>query len=51
MKKIALVTGAIGGIGTSICKQLIDDGYFVIGSYRAENIEKLTTQVLLLTRV
>lgn len=40
MKKIALVTGAIGGIGTSICKQLIDDGYFVIGSYRAENIEK-----------
>jgi 2-hydroxycyclohexanecarboxyl-CoA dehydrogenase len=27
--KIALVTGAAGGIGSSICQRLIDDGYFV----------------------
>lgn len=32
-KRIALVTGGTGGIGTAICKQLHDDGYQVIAGY------------------
>lgn len=32
-KRIALVTGGTGGIGTSICKQLADEGYQVIAGY------------------
>ena len=31
--KIALVTGALGGIGTAICKALIAGGYHVIATY------------------
>ncbi len=32
-KRIALVTGGTGGIGTSICKTLHDDGYQVVAGY------------------
>lgn len=32
-KRIALVTGGTGGIGTAICKQLSDDGYQVVAGY------------------
>jgi len=32
-KRIALVTGGTGGIGTSICMRLHDDGYQVIAGY------------------
>lgn len=32
-KKIALVTGGMGGIGTAICRQLADQGACVIASY------------------
>ncbi|MEC7546767.1 MAG: acetoacetyl-CoA reductase [Pseudomonadota bacterium] len=32
-KRIALVTGGTGGIGSAICKQLADDGYQVIAGY------------------
>ncbi|AAZ24259.1 MULTISPECIES: SDR family oxidoreductase [Colwellia] len=32
--KIALVTGAIGGIGTEICRQLVKDGYKVLATHR-----------------
>jgi acetoacetyl-CoA reductase len=40
-KRVALVTGGTGGIGTSICKQLADDGYQVIaGYYSGGNHEK-----------
>jgi len=35
-KKIALVTGGIGGIGTEICKELIGQGRFVVAGYLAE---------------
>jgi acetoacetyl-CoA reductase len=32
-KRVALVTGGTGGIGTAICKQLHDDGYQVVAGY------------------
>lgn len=34
-QRVALVTGASGGIGSAICSQLIDDGYKVIGQSRS----------------
>ncbi len=33
-KRIALVTGATGGLGTAMCKKLYDDGFHVIANYR-----------------
>lgn len=32
--KVALVTGAMGGIGTAICSQLASDGYTVLAAHR-----------------
>ncbi|MCU0390102.1 MAG: acetoacetyl-CoA reductase [Thermoflexibacter sp.] len=32
-KRIALVTGCTGGLGTAICKKLYNDGYRVVGNY------------------
>lgn len=32
-KRIALVTGGIGGLGSSICRQLAADGYTVVANY------------------
>lgn len=32
-KKVALVTGGVGGIGTAICKRLAQDGLFVVANY------------------
>ena len=39
-KKIALVTGGIGGIGTAICRQLAKDGCTVVANYIAPEAEK-----------
>ncbi|MBU3736004.1 MAG: acetoacetyl-CoA reductase [Methylobacterium sp.] len=39
-KKIALVTGGIGGIGTAICKQLCKDGYTVVANHIAAEAER-----------
>lgn len=40
-KRIALVTGATGGLGTAMCKKLSEDGYRVVGNYRnAEKAQK-----------
>ena len=39
-KRIALVTGGIGGIGTSICQQLARDGYTVVANHIAPEAEK-----------
>ena len=33
--KVALVTGASGGIGKAIAQKFIDNGYFVIGQYNS----------------
>jgi acetoacetyl-CoA reductase len=33
-KRVALVTGATGGLGTAMCKKLVSDGYTVVGNYR-----------------
>ncbi|MGL4604689.1 MAG: SDR family NAD(P)-dependent oxidoreductase, partial [Iodobacter sp.] len=33
MKKIALVTGGMGGIGSAICKALADGGFNVVATY------------------
>jgi acetoacetyl-CoA reductase len=33
-KRIALVTGSTGGLGTAMCKKLFDEGYTVVGNYR-----------------
>ena len=32
-KRIALVTGGIGGLGSSICRKLADDGFTVVANY------------------
>lgn len=32
-RKVALVTGGVGGIGTAICKKLAEDGHFVVANY------------------
>ena len=33
MKRVALVTGGVGGIGTAICKRLAHDGHAVVANY------------------
>lgn len=32
-KKVALITGGIGGIGTSMCRKLAEDGYVVVANF------------------
>jgi acetoacetyl-CoA reductase len=32
-KRVALITGGVGGIGTAICKRLAKDGVFVVANY------------------
>ena len=36
-ERVALVSGAIGGIGTAIVKQLVKDGYNVVATFRPES--------------
>ena len=38
-KKVALVTGGVGGIGTAICKRLARDGHFVVANYAVPGTE------------
>jgi acetoacetyl-CoA reductase len=39
MKKIALITGSKGGIGSAISEQLVNDGYRVIATYFTGNYQ------------
>lgn len=39
-KRVALVTGGIGGLGSSICRQLATDGYTVVANYIKAEEEK-----------
>lgn len=39
-KRVVLVTGATGGLGTAMCKKLFDDGYLVVGNYHTEEKAK-----------
>lgn len=39
-KRVVLVTGATGGLGTAMCKKLFQDGFHVIGNYRDEKKAK-----------
>jgi acetoacetyl-CoA reductase len=39
-KRIALVTGGIGGLGSVICRQLATDGFTVVANYIAQEEEK-----------
>ena len=41
-RRFAVVTGATGGIGSAICRQLHDDGYEILAQYRS-NHEKAET--------
>ncbi len=45
-KKLALVTGAVGGLGTAMCKKLHKDGYKVIANYRSEEKAKIWEEQL-----
>lgn len=35
-KRLVLVTGATGGLGTAMCKELHKDGFRVVGNYRSK---------------
>ena len=45
--KVAIITGASGGIGKAIAQKFIDNGYFVIGQYNSgkNSIDKFTEQL------
>lgn len=39
-KKVAIVTGALGGIGTAICKKLVQNGFHVVATLSKEDPER-----------
>ena len=39
-RRIALITGGVGGIGTAICKRIAKDGHFVIANYAIPGTEE-----------
>ncbi len=36
-KRVVLVTGATGGLGTAMCKKLYEDGFHVVGNYHTKS--------------
>ncbi len=40
VKRVALVTGGVGGIGTAICRRLAGDGLFVVANYAIPGSEE-----------
>jgi len=45
-KRVVLVTGATGGLGTAMCKELYKEGYHVVGNYHSEEKAKLWQEKL-----
>ena len=45
-KKVALVTGGVGGIGTAICKRLAEDGHFVVANYAIDGTQERWRQAM-----
>ena len=45
-RKVALVTGGVGGIGTAICKRLAQDGHFVVANYAIAGTEERWRQAM-----
>jgi acetoacetyl-CoA reductase len=45
-KRIALVTGGAGGIGTGICKRLCHDGFFVVANYLVEGSDTKWREIM-----
>ena len=45
-KRIALITGSTGGIGTALCRKLSEEGYRVVGNFRNEEKSKQLQQEL-----
>ena len=45
-KRVALVTGGVGGIGTAICKRLAQDGHFVVANYAIPGTEERWHQAM-----
>jgi acetoacetyl-CoA reductase len=45
-RKVALVTGGVGGIGTAICKRLARDGHFVVANYAIPGTEARWQQAM-----
>ncbi len=45
-RKLALVTGGVGGIGTAICKRLAKDGHFVVANYGIPGTETRWQQAM-----
>lgn len=43
-KKVALITGSTGGIGTALCRKLNEEGYHVVGNFRTRK-KALSLQV------
>lgn len=46
MKRVALVTGGVGGIGTAICKRLAHDGHMVVANYAITGSETKWRQAM-----
>ena len=45
-KRVALITGGVGGIGTAICKRLAKDGHFVVANFAIPGSEAKWSQAM-----